>query len=458
MPQGNVSTKPNMRNTQIKAKRMLRYTRKSFPWIMLLLSAAVSGRLLAADQTIAGAGNQRAMKISRQSPMIQSAHALLLKETNQIRNVKVRNATLDAISSPSTCVAHRAGLTSEEKKLVITKLLQAGLLDPEDGPRFPGGLEAGVFPPLNNEGSKCLTLTQHFDSAPGSSFGSHHSYPGGLAVHEAFNVLSAISLAKEYREVYGHLDAKGLPILTPDSSGRPSGIAIDDDIVIAAPIWHDWAKTIVFQWNADGTEFEELSIGGNGKTDNYGAPGNSKTGAHHILGIAESIARGMPPALILAQASAHSAPTMGNEYKVVNWIRAAAIIARLDPVGAGLLRVDSAGSLRLPAKGGATRTSEGRDNQIYFFVEEIIHNLSDTNYTFAFPAVAQAEAILRPVASRFGYGNVDVATYNNGFRNPVLSFISAERLVLIYDDGGEEAVAREVGRLGDVGVLHAGER
>jgi len=62
------------------------------------------------------------------------------------------------------------------------------------------------------------------------------------------------------------------------------------------PIWHDWGKSIVFQWNADGSEFPELNFGGNGVTDAWGAAGNSKTGGHHIISTAESIVRGFSPA------------------------------------------------------------------------------------------------------------------------------------------------------------------
>jgi len=40
----------------------------------------------------------------------------------------------------------------------------------------------------------------------------------------------------------------------------------------------------------------------------------------------------------------------GNEYKVVNWLRAAAIIAQIDPVANGYLMVDNAGHLRRPAR------------------------------------------------------------------------------------------------------------
>ena len=44
-----------------------------------------------------------------------------------------------------------------------------------------------------------------------------------------------------------------------ESAAAHSDISIDQDLIIAPPIWHDWAKTIVFQWNADGTEFQELT-------------------------------------------------------------------------------------------------------------------------------------------------------------------------------------------------------
>jgi len=134
---------------------------------LLLLSAAGPGQLLASDQSTAGAGNPRAIEISRRSPLIQSAHAFLVKETNKIRDAKVRKATRDAVSNPSTCVAHRAGLAPNDKKGVIARLLQAGLLDPDDQSRFPGGFDTGVFPPLNDDGSACPKLTQRFESAPG---------------------------------------------------------------------------------------------------------------------------------------------------------------------------------------------------------------------------------------------------------------------------------------------------
>src|SRR5215510_1773173 len=106
---------------------------------------------------------------------------------------------------------------------------------------------------------------------------------------------------------------------------------------------------MVFQWNSDGSEFQELNFGGAGVADNNGAPGDSRTGGHHIMSVAEAMKRGLSPAFVITQACAHSAPTSGNEFKVVNWIRTGAIIAQIDPVAAGYLYIDSTGNYRLPA-------------------------------------------------------------------------------------------------------------
>jgi hypothetical protein len=65
------------------------------------------------------------------------------------------------------------------------------------------------------------------------------------------------------------------------------------------------------------SEFRELNIGGNGQTDNYGAPGNSKTGAHHMISAAEAMKRGLSADLVIAQVSAHAHTIPDKEFKVV---------------------------------------------------------------------------------------------------------------------------------------------
>ncbi|MBV8139984.1 MAG: hypothetical protein JO121_30750 [Deltaproteobacteria bacterium] len=416
---------------------------------LLLMSAPAVG----ADQTTIGTGNDGALVIAEKSPLIKSAMGFLTEQAEHIADPKLKHETLDAFTRPDTCIAHRANLTAKDKAAIVKALADAGLLNPADGREFPGGLKAGIFPAVRNDGTACPHLPQRFDSAPGSVFEGHHSYPGGLAMHEAFNDISSLSLAADYRMAYGHLGAAGLPTIdvSSDAGFARSGddLAMNQDLIIAAPIWHDWGKVLVFQWNADGTEFQELNFGGSGASDNYGAKGDSRTPGHHILGLAESMKRGLGPELVITQASAHAAPTLGNEYKVVNWIRAAAIIARIDPVANGYLSWDGAHRLRLPAL-GATGTFDlhaAPTSPTAFLPEFTINNLSDGNYYLAVPAAFDLGVILEKLAPEFGMDPNDRTQFNNQFRNPVLSYLSAERLMFVYARQGLAGVRAQVRQL-----------
>ena len=397
----------------------------------------------AQEQNTIGAGNQQAIELSRKSTVVQRSYRFLLSQAAKIHNPLVRKETEDAIANPKTCIQHRANLTQQDKQRILENLVKAGLIVVEDQTAFPGGLMAGVFPPVNDDGSACPHLPQPFLSAPGSEFGGHHSYPGGLAIHEAKNEMAAVNLASDYRNTYGESYGKG--------SAKPgqSDVFIDEDVVMAAPIWHDWAKAIVFQWNKDGTEFKELNFGGNGAADNNSSAGNSKTGAHHILGLAETMKRGFDPVLVITQASAHAVPTMGNEFKVVNWLRAAAIIAQIDPVEKGYLTTDKHGRLRLPPvrKLSTLDLLNADPPQTNLIAEYTIHNLSDSDFILSTPAITTVQIILRELAPEFGFDANDTASYNNGFRNPVLSFLTAERLLMIYGNKGLQGVRNELRQL-----------
>ena len=219
--------------------------------------------------------------------------------------------------------------------------------------------------------------------------------------------------------------------------------------MIAAPIWHDWAKTIVFQWNADGSEFPELNFAGNGKTDAWGAPGSSKTGGHHIIGVAEAMARGFSPEQIITHAAAHGAPNAGNEFAVVNFIRAAAILANVDPIAKGYLKADATNRLRLAPvrKTGSVDIQASLPNQPNMLYEYVLHNLSDADYPYTGTASVQSDLLLKLLASKFGYDSADATRFNTRFRNIVLSHLGAERVLTLYANGGIEAVEKEIGKL-----------
>jgi hypothetical protein len=423
-----------------------------------LLAVVSASFAHAADQTVPGQGNANANGVAAKSPLVQSAMEFMVKQAKQIDNDQLRKETLDAIANPLTCVTHRAGLTDQAKQQIVDTLIAQGLVNPADAASIIGGVKAGVFPPVLQESSKCPQLPMFFFAAPGSAYGGHHSYPGGLPVHESNNETADVHLADEYRGIYGYTnrwDAATLDpkLLTFREDRYRSAVYIDQDIIIAAPLWHDWAKPIVFQWNADGSEFTELNFGGNGSTDAWGAPGDSRTGGHHILGIAETMKRGLSPAFVITQACAHSAPTSGNEYKVVNWLRAAAIIAGIDPVALGYLYQDSQGRLRLPALREVGDLDLNAAGQVNLLSEYTLHNLSDADFTYSGPAVGSAEVILKNLAPQFGYDPTKVSDYQNRFRNVVLSHLSAERVLMIYSKQGLQGVKAELKTLKAAGVI-----
>lgn len=427
----------------------------------LVLSLAAASTSFAADQTVVGAGNDAAILVAQRSPLVQSSMRFLLAQAQRIEDRPLRNATVDFLTNPQTCAVHRRGLSdTQAQDAIVQQLFAAGLINQADAAAFPSGVRAAVFPPLATATGNCPQLPQPIESAPGSAYGGHHSYPGGLPVHEANNDLSDVNLASQYQASYGTTGRQGAPVNEgdPDNNvrhghGSDGDLPIDDDVILAAPIWHDWAKTIVFQWNADGSEFTEFNFGGNGSTDAWGAAGDSRTGGHHILSIAETMARGFSPLMVITQASAHSAPTSGNEYKVVNWLRAAAIIARIDPVRAGYLVSDPTGHLRLPPLGKLGQIDLVAQGQTNVRVEYTLHNLSDADFTFSGPAVASANAILTQLAPEFGYDPRDTTTYNTRFRNPALSHLSAERVQILYGGKGLDRVRQELKRLRNAGVI-----
>ncbi len=414
------------------------------------------------DQTKPGVGNVAAITLAKKSPMVSSAYQFLLEHAERIRDNKLRHETLDALGNPTTCIRHRENLSEPQKDAIVQTLISQGLVNPADGATINGGLKAGIFPPVLNDGTSCPKLPQAFFSAPGSTsvFG-HHSYPGGLVVHESNNDVADIHLAAEYRQVYGHSKHNGFPTIDADgplqffprAGDDDSDIFIDEDLIIGAPLWHDWAKPIVFQWNANGTEFAELNFGGAGATDNFGAAGDSRTGGHHIITIAEEMARGLSPAFVITQACAHSAPTSGNEYKVVNWLRAGAIIAQIDPVAAGYLYIDTVGNLRLPPlRQLGNNVNLNTAGQTNVLAEYTLHNLSDADFTYSGPAVDIDNVLLQSIAPQFGINPAD-PNYNLIFRNPVFSFFTAERLTIIYSEQGIGGVKKSVQKLRDAGII-----
>lgn len=131
----------------------------------------------------------------------------------------------------------------------------------------------------------------------------------------------------------------------------------------------------------------------------------------------------------------------------MNWLRAGAIIAQIDPIAAGYLYKDSSGNLRLPAlRQLANNVDLNAAGQTNLLVEYTLHNLSDADFTYSGPAVDAVNVLLQSIAPQFGFHASD-PNYLNEFRNPVLSYFTGERLLILYSKEGIDAVLDAVQKL-----------
>jgi hypothetical protein len=76
-----------------------------------------------------------------------------------------------------------------------------------------------------------------------------------------------------------------------------------------------------------------------------------------------------------------------------------------------------------------------------------LHHLSDADFVLTGPAVITVNALLKELATKFGVDASNSAEFNNQFRNPVLAYLSVERLFMLYGNGGTAAVEAEIEQL-----------
>lgn len=303
------------------------------------------------------------LQMAERSPMVRESWSYLRAEINAIADNKIRSLVNDIYNDSTPRLAK---LDAAQRKAVWRELTSAG---------YTRQGQNDFLPPLASGFGKKYP----YISAPGSGYGSHHSYPGGLVTHVAANVKITGSIVDAYREVYGY--------------------DVNRDIAMAAQLLHDLHKPYVFQWQADASSRKEQPLAG--------------TGEHHALSLAELLVRKAPAELVTAQACAHTHPgSEADEAQVVGWLKAAAIIAGVDPVRYGLL--DKSGkTLPLP------RRQEG-----------FICHLGDHDFVLSVPAVQWTLPILREVAqSDYKLSEKDLnGKPFNSLRNMVYSRLSAMRL------------------------------
>lgn len=313
--------------------------------------------------------------MARESDVVQTSYEIIRAAAGRLRDPELRKAVLSIIENPAPTIA------SADQSAVLAALKKEGLI---------AAGRTSVFPKF----SDTTRSPQPTWSAPGSGYGSHHAYPGGLCTHVALNVVSAESLVAAYDNI--------------------DGLKLDFDHAVGGEILHDLHKPWVFQWEADNACRKEEALAG--------------TGEHHVLSIAESIKRGLPAEFVVTQACAHEHPgSASGEAQVVGWLRAAAIIAGVDPVKAGLIAADGK-TLPLPRR-----------------IEGWVVHLADHDWVISVPACQWVVKALRNLAEK-KWGVRDEKTFN-ALRNYVLCNLTAMRLYGILSAQGEEAFAADVARV-----------
>jgi hypothetical protein len=338
-------------------------------------------------------GNAHAAQLAAASPMVRATYASVETLANTLVDSDLRAYVVAFLHYPAPDYAANQK-TLAARTAVRDALARAGFVA-ADAPI------AGIFPPGTEPGS--ATAVQPFWSTPGSGDGSHHAYPGGLAVHEYFNA----SMAQQFAATY-------------DAHYFANQKTVDRDTVVGTALYHDIMKAVVFQWREDGSILDELTIAG--------------TGAHHILSGAEAIVHGHTPRFVTTLLSAHAAPSLGDEAKVVDWCRAAAIVAGVDPVEYGLVK---------PAGAGYALATTPVP------LEAFISNLSDHDYVASVPAM---HLVSERLAAR--YAQLQAATTFNWYRAAVLTHTTALALYDTLGRHGEAAFNAAIARV--EGSLHLG--
>lgn len=359
----------------VEATRSALFSRASFLSAAAGAAAAVMAQPAGAEPSLRipallSGGNRRAAEIAAASPFIRKQYAAARALARSIGDARLRDSVQRLLDEPIPSYARR--YHTEQERIALRDALAREGFVAKNAP------VSGIFPP----GTGGAHLVQPFWSAAGSDMRSHHSYPGGLTVHELFNATIASHFEQTYDRIYF------------DGASR-----VNRDLVIAAAFYHDIMKTVVFQFNDDGSLLPELEIGA--------------TGGHHCLSGAQAIVDGHDARFVTVLLSAHAAPSLGDEAKVVTWCRAAAMIAGVDPIEYGLVRKSVHGYVL------AQRP----------VIETFVNHLSDHDYVLTIHAVRSVVPQLEALAPAYGRGR-DRAS-RNWFRHEVLAKASA---VALYGD------------------------
>lgn len=339
--------------------------------------------VIVSSVALAQAGNERAAALAKNNASAQRSLKLINEKIAAMKAGPLRDAVRALVDAPRPSFMGRFA-DAAAREAVRQELVKEGLLD------ATVTLDQ-LFPALPPSGA-----VQCFACSAGNPPTKHHGYPGGLAEHTAFNLQAALALEQIYRS-------------------QLETTALDHDVMIAAPVLHDLLKAWTLQWNADGTTITQPKVGG--------------TASHHVFIVAEALYRKLEPRVVIALAGAHEP----NGAPAIAYLRAAAILAGVDPVAAKVLVKDAQG-FALPE---------------VVLPEAAINHLSDHDYILTDPAEgALRDALARLITARAEEKKSKLTEAELRWEaHRVETQAAGLKLYLTWVRGGDQALSAELRRL-----------
>lgn len=242
--------------------------------------------------------------MARASLMVMGTYNELLRTAASLEDEGYRRLMTECITGPKVTFLEMYPSGSDRQKL-FDEMVRLGFFNAADSPDH-------VWPAGHMSPQTYLT-------APSSHNDFYNAHPGGLALTVAYNIRMADAYTQNYRQVYG--------------------VPVNRDVSVAGLLVHEYPKVWLYQWQKDGSWLEEPRT-----------VYDDTWHAHCIYVTAELMHRRFDSRIVMAMAAAHQLSaldaSMDGRRVVTNWvgpdrvahfIKAAAIMAQVDPVDYGLL-------------------------------------------------------------------------------------------------------------------------
>jgi hypothetical protein len=341
-----------------------------------------------------------AEQMARASRLVMGAYNELLQVAASLEDQAYRRLMTECIAAPKITFLDLYP-TREDRGQLFEEMVGLGFFNSLDS-------ADEVFP----ANPQC---PQTYLTAPSSHNHFYNAHPGGLAVTVAYNVRMAEAYTANYRQMFG--------------------LPINRDLPSAALCIHEYPKVWLYQWQDDGSWLEEPRT-----------VYDDTWHAHCIYVTAELLHRRFDSRLVMAMAAAHQLSALnasmdGKEVvcdwvgleRVAHFIKAASVLAQVDPVDYGLLEKRHGKILLAPQP-----------------AEQWVTHLADMNWPYTMGgAHLYTYPLLQQVArDDFGLNEKDLSARPfNQLKNYVWSQIGQITLYEVLVREGFEAARAVINRL-----------